>query len=115
MDFWPQGSASPEAVLGDRVADWSSLEPKAFWRMMEQNGYCWPIDADGNRRPYAAIPASIGDLTDNVWRTLARRVRGEAFEDLDTPFQEFMWGDYFRKKHVRQNPRTSNYPLISAG
>ena len=68
----------PEAVLGDRVADWSSLEPKAFWRMMESKGYCWPIDAEGNRRPYAAIPASIGDLTDNVWRTLARRVRGAA-------------------------------------
>jgi hypothetical protein len=47
----------PEAVLGDRVADWSGLEPKAFWRMMESKGYCWPIDADGNRRPYAAIPA----------------------------------------------------------
>ena len=86
----------PEAVLGERVADWSGLEPKAFWRMMESKGYCWPIDADGNRRPYAAIPASIGDLTDNVWRTLARRVRGAAFENLDTPFQEFMWGDYFR-------------------
>src|ERR1700719_4362003 len=49
----------PEAILGDRVADWSGVEPKAFWRMMELKGYCWPIDADGNRRPYAAIPASI--------------------------------------------------------
>jgi hypothetical protein len=86
----------PEAVLGDRVADLSGLEPKAFWRMMESKGYCWPIDADGNRRPYSAIPSSIADLTDNVWRTLARKVRGKAFEDLDTPFQEFMWGDYFR-------------------
>jgi hypothetical protein len=86
----------PEAVLGDRLADWSGLETKSFWRKMEQSGYCWPIDADGNRRPYAVIPASIGALTDNVWRTLARRVRGYAFEDLDTPFQEFMWGDYFR-------------------
>ena len=77
-------------------ADWSGLETKAFWRMMELKGYCWPIDADGNRRPYAAIPKSIADLTDNVWRTLARSVRGKAFEDQDTPFQEFMWGDYFR-------------------
>jgi hypothetical protein len=42
----------PEAVLGDRVADWSGLEPKAFWRMMESKGYCWPIDADGNRRRF---------------------------------------------------------------
>jgi hypothetical protein len=62
---------------------------------MESNGYCWPIDADGNRRPYA-IPQHIGDLTDNVWRSLARKVRGKAFENLRTPFQEFMWGDYFR-------------------
>ena len=92
----------PEAVLGDRVADWSGLEAKAFWRMMESKGYCWPIDADGNRRPYAAIPASIGDLTDNVWRTLARRVRGKAFENLDTPFQEFMRGDYFRTFMTRR-------------
>ena len=23
-------------------------------------------------------------------------MRGKAFEDLDTPYQEFMWGDYFR-------------------
>jgi hypothetical protein len=85
-----------EAVLGEQLADWSDMETKDFWRLMETNGYCWPIDADGNRRPYAAIPASIADLTDNIWRTLGRRVRGKAFEDLDTPYQEFMWGDYFR-------------------
>ena len=86
----------PEAVLGDRLADWSDLETKAFWQTMEKRGYCWPIDAEGNRRPYAAIPASIAALTDNVWRTLARSLRGKAFEDHNTPFQEFMWGDYFR-------------------
>jgi hypothetical protein len=85
-----------EVALGEQIADWSSMEIKPFWREMESKGYCWPIDADGNRRPYAAIPQHISELTDNVWRSLARRVRGEAFEDLDTPFQEFMWGDYFR-------------------
>ncbi len=85
-----------EVVLGERLADWSDLETKAFWRMMESKGYCWPIDAEGNRRPYAAIPTSVAGLTDNVWRTLARGLRGKAFEDQDTPFQEFMWGDYFR-------------------
>jgi hypothetical protein len=85
-----------EAVLGEQLADWSDLEVKSFWRKMDLTGYCWPIDADGNRRPYAAIPHHIGDLTDNVWRSLARDVRGKAFEDLDTPFQEFIWGDYFR-------------------
>jgi hypothetical protein len=85
-----------EAVLGDQLADWFDLEIGPFWRKMEANGYCWPIDADGNRRPYAAIPHHVGDLTDNVWRSLARELRGKAFENLDTPFQEFIWGDYFR-------------------
>ena len=28
----------PEVVLGDRLADWSDLETKAFWRMMEFEG-----------------------------------------------------------------------------
>jgi hypothetical protein len=85
-----------EAALGELLADWSHLAPKEFWREMERHGFCWPIDADGNRRPYSAIPAHIGDLTDNMWRTLARKVRGLAFADEDTPFQEFIWGDYFR-------------------
>ena len=85
-----------EATLGDQLADWSDLEVKAFWRKMESSGFCWPIDAEGNRRPYADIPDHVSNLTDNFWRSLARRVRGKAFENLDTPFQEFMWGDYFR-------------------
>lgn len=86
----------PEAVLGLCVADWSHLDRKAFWARMDDEALCWPIDADGNRRPFAAIPDHVGRLTDNPWRSLARRVRGKAFADDDTPFQEFMWGDYFR-------------------
>ena len=91
-----QSCSLPEAILGDQLADWSDKETKEFWRLMELHHYCWPIDAEGNRRPYAAIPTSIADLTDNIWRTLGRGLRGKAFEDLDTPYQEFMWGDYFR-------------------
>jgi hypothetical protein len=51
----------PEAVLGDRVADWSSLEPKAFWRMMVEKGYCWPIDATANagHTPLFPLPSAI--------------------------------------------------------
>ena len=85
-----------EAFLGDQLADWSNKETRDFWRSMEAKHYCWPFDADGNRRPNAAIPTSIAHLTDNVWRTLGRHLRGKAFEDHGTPYQEFMWGDYFR-------------------
>lgn len=92
--LWDTGRT--KMVLGPRIGDFSALNGKAFWHRMEAERYCWPIDADGNRRPYAAIPRHVRDLTDNVWRSLARSVRGRAFDDLDTPFQEFMWGDYFR-------------------
>ena len=79
-----------QVALGEKLADLSDLNIKSFWPEMEKKGYCWPIDADGDRRPYSTIPHHIKDLTDNVWRTLARELRGEAFDDLDTPFQEFI-------------------------
>ncbi|MGU3493774.1 ParB-like protein [Xanthobacteraceae bacterium A53D] len=81
----------------DRLVDRSKQDRDDFWDEMESEGNCWPIDADGNRRPYARIPSHVRDLTDNPWRTLARSVRGPAFRDDDeTPFKEFMWGEYFR-------------------
>ncbi|MFG1358060.1 ParB-like protein [Xanthobacter pseudotagetidis] len=82
--------------LGARFADWSSLELGAFWHRMEAAQYCWPIDMEGNRRPCVKIPDNVDALTDNPWRTLARGVRGKAYSNQDTPFQEFMWGNYFR-------------------
>ena len=84
------------ALLGTELADWSDLNNKEFWKKMDTNGYCWAIDSQGHRRPYSAIPQHIRELTDNVWRSLARAVRGRAFTNQDTPFQEFIWGDYFR-------------------
>ncbi|GGF57965.1 hypothetical protein GCM10007301_17120 [Azorhizobium oxalatiphilum] len=80
-----------------KLVDRSKLNRADFWDEMEREGNCWPIDADGNRRPYARIPSHVRELTDNPWRTLARAVRGPAFRDDDeTPFKEFMWGEYFR-------------------
>lgn len=84
------------ALLGEELADWSDLDNKQFWKKMDSSGYCWAIDSHGHRRPYSAIPKHIRELTDNVWRSLARAVRGRAFTNQDTPFQEFIWGDYFR-------------------
>ena len=46
----------PEAILGDQLADWSDKETKEFWRLMESHHYCWPIDAEGNRRPMLLFP-----------------------------------------------------------
>lgn len=91
---WEMGLT--EVELGEPLGDLSGLDAKTFWTTLEKTDRCWPIDADGNRRPFAAMPTHIRDLTANPWRDLAREVRGKAFEDLDSPFQEFKWGDYFR-------------------
>ena len=85
----------PEAILGDRVADWSGLEPKAFWRMMESKGY---LLADRRRRQSQTLrrhsridrrpsPTTSGARwRDEVrWHGVRRRF-GYAV------FQEFMWG-----------------------
>lgn len=85
-----------KVVLGAEVADWSDLDLHSFWLRMENERLCWPIDTDGNRRPCVKIPPNVKDLTDNPWRTLARGVRGRAYANQDTPFQEFMWGNYYR-------------------
>jgi hypothetical protein len=85
-----------KAVLGAQVADWSGLDLHGFWLRMERENLCWPIDMDGNRRPCMKIPSHVKDLTNNPWRTLARGVRGRAYSNEDTPFQEFMWGNYYR-------------------
>lgn len=83
-------------ILGTQLEDWSDLDLKSFWARMEAHSYCWPIDMNGNRRPYSRIPPHIRELTDNPWRTLARSIRGTAYSNEDTPFQEFKWGDYYR-------------------
>ncbi len=83
-------------ILGSQLEDWSDLDLRAFWARMEAHSYCWPLDANGNRRPYSKIPPHIRELTDNPWRTIARSVRDVAYANQDTPFQEFKWGDYYR-------------------
>lgn len=85
-----------KAVLGEQVDDLSALDLPRFWQEMERRNLCWPIDVDGNRRPCVKIPGHVKELTDNPWRTLARGVRGRAYSNEDTPFQEFMWGNYYR-------------------
>ncbi len=89
-------------VLGEKLHDFSDFDPADFWRKMDAVDLCWPVDAEGNRRPFASIPDHVEKLGDNPWRTLARNVVDEAFVNDDTAFQEFMWGEYFRSFMTRR-------------
>jgi len=88
-----------KSVLIQPVANLDCLSHEHFWRFLDNKGWLHPFNEHGEREAYSAIPAKIADLKDDPFRSLAgavRRAGGYAKES--TPFTEFIWADYFRKK-----------------
>jgi len=89
-------------VLVMTVADLSRLSEDSFWFMMDNRGWMHPFDARGRRRGYADLPNSVAKLVDDPYRSLAgelRRVGG--FAKDTTPFSEFLWADFLRRRIKR--------------
>src|ERR1700722_1830397 len=85
------------------VLDLSQLEPEAFWFVLDNRALMHPFDTHGRRRPYGEIPSSIAALVDDPYRSLAgelRRVGGYAKDT--TPFSEFLWADFLRRRIDRK-------------
>ena len=81
------------------IADLSRLEKEAFWVFMDNRAWLHPYDAEGKRRPWEDLPKRIADMADDPYRSLAgalRRVGG--FAKDTTPFAEFLWADFFRRR-----------------
>ncbi|WP_293945167.1 ParB-like protein [Sphingomonas sp.] len=89
-------------VLTTVVADLHQLSLPAFWIFLDNRGWLHPFDTDGKRRDYSAIPKRIAKLVDDPFRSLAGAVReaGGYAKDV-TPFSEFIWADYFRRRLKR--------------
>jgi hypothetical protein len=88
-----------EQVLTTVVADLSKLKQDEFWTFIDNRGWVHPYDGKGRRRDFADIPKSIKGLKDDPYRSLAgelRRVGG--FAKDTTPFSEFLWADFFRRR-----------------
>jgi hypothetical protein len=86
------------------VLDLSRLELDAFWFVLDNRGLTHPFDEHGERCHYRDIPRSIDDLVDDPYRSLAgglRRVGG--FAKDTTPFSEFLWADFLRRRIDRKN------------
>jgi hypothetical protein len=63
-----------------------------------------PFDADGRRRHYEDIPKSMVDLVDDPFRSLAGELRrAGGFAKDTTPFSEFLWADFLRRRMKRKN------------
>jgi hypothetical protein len=90
-------------VLVTVVGDLTMVEREAFWGVMDNKRWVYPYDAKGERRHFRDLPKSIVDLKDDPFRSLAgelRRMGG--FAKDTTPFSEFLWADYLRRKLSRK-------------
>jgi hypothetical protein len=90
-------------VLVTIVGDLTMVDRDAFWGVMDNKRWVYPYDAKGERRRFRDLPKSVGDLKDDPFRSLAgelRRMGG--FAKDTTPFSEFLWADFLRRKLSRK-------------
>jgi hypothetical protein len=85
------------------IADLGALDPDAFWTVMDNRNWMHPYDAEGNRRHYRDIPKTVSGLLDDPFRSLAGELRRTGgFAKDTTPFSEFLWADFLRRRIKRK-------------
>jgi hypothetical protein len=90
-------------VMVTVVSNLSMLDIDAFWTVLDHRGWVHPYDADGRRRAFRDIPKSVTDLEDDPFRSLAGEIRrAGGFAKDTTPFAEFLWADFFRRRVKRK-------------
>ncbi|HZU85747.1 MAG TPA: ParB-like protein [Polyangiaceae bacterium] len=90
-------------VLVTVVAKLSKLEAEAFWFVMDNRNWMHPFDDKGRRRPFSDLPKTVGGLQDDPFRSLAGETRrAGGFAKDTTPFSEFLWADFFRRRIKRK-------------
>lgn len=93
-----------EKVLVTVVADLSELDPDDFWLVLDHHSWVHPYDENGRRRDFSRIPKSIEGLKDDPFRSLAGELRrAGGFAKDTTPFSEFLWADFFRRRMKRKS------------
>jgi hypothetical protein len=85
------------------VANLSKLETDAFWFVMDNRNLMHPFDDLGHRRAYQDLPKTVSDLVDDPFRSLAGELRrAGGFAKDTTPFSEFLWADFLRRRIKRK-------------
>jgi hypothetical protein len=93
-----------KSVATTVVANLSRLEKDAFWIFLDNRGWMHPFDDKGKRRDYGDIPRSIESLVDDPFRSLAGELRrAGGFAKDTTPFSEFLWADFLRRRIDRKS------------
>jgi hypothetical protein len=80
------------------IADLSKLDRDSFWYVMDNHDWTHPF-VKGRRRPYSDLPKSVDKLIDDPFRSLAGELRrAGGFAKDTTPFSEFLWADFLRRR-----------------
>jgi hypothetical protein len=90
------------------ISNLSKLDQDSFWFVMDNRDWTHPFDADGRRRPYGDLPKSVDKLIDDPFRSLAGELRrAGGFAKDTTPFSEFLWADFLRRRMKRKTVKTN--------
>jgi hypothetical protein len=90
-------------VLVTVIGDLTMVTRDAFWGVMDNKRWAYPYDAKGERRHFRDLPRSVADLKDDPFRSLAGELRrAGGFAKDTTPFSEFLWADFLRRKVTRK-------------
>jgi hypothetical protein len=85
------------------IANLGKLEQDKFWTVMDNRSWMHPFDSKGQRRHYEDIPKRMADLVDDPFRSLAGELRrAGGFAKDTTPFSEFLWADFLRRRMDRK-------------
>jgi len=90
-------------ILVTVIGDLTMVERDAFWGVMDNKRWVYPYDAKGERRHFRDLPKSVSELKDDPFRSLAGELRrAGGFAKDTTPFSEFLWADFLRRKMSRK-------------
>jgi hypothetical protein len=90
-------------VMVTVVSNLSMLEGEAFWVVLDNRNWMHPFNDEGHRCGYKDIPHSVNDLIDDPFRSLAGELRrAGGFAKDTTPFSEFLWADFLRRRIKRK-------------
>ena len=90
-------------ILVTVIGDLRMVDKDAFWGVMDNKRWVYPYDVEGERCRFKDIPKSIKDLKDDPFRSLAGEIRrAGGFAKDTTPFSEFLWADFLRRKMSRK-------------
>ena len=93
-----------ETVLVTIVSNLKQLDLDAFWFVLDNRGWMHPFDNNGRRCGVADIPGAVSGLVDDPFRSLAGALRRSGgFAKDTTPFSEFLWADFLRRRLDRKD------------